>query len=77
VAGLDALYSGGEVVNSGDCAAAQKALDANIAFAHQNNINGTPMIVRADGVTNSGWLPTAELRAFLSAGQGPTLGTGK
>ena len=85
VAGVDALYSGGEVVTSGDCAAAQKALDANIAFAHQNNINGTPMIVRPDGVTNSGWLPTAELRAFLSASQSPsqnptqspTLGTGK
>ena len=74
-----------EVVTSGDCAAAQKALDANIAFAHQNNINGTPMIVRPDGVTNSGWLPTAELRAFLSASQipsqnptqSPTMGTGK
>jgi thiol:disulfide interchange protein DsbC len=85
VAGVDALYSGGEVVTSGDCAAAQKALDANIAFAHQNNINGTPMIVRPDGVTNSGWLPTAELRAFLSASQNPsqnptqnpTMGTGK
>lgn len=65
---VDAIYRGGEVRTSGDCAAAEAALDANIAFARQNNINGTPMIIRADGTSNSGWMPVNELRAFLQAG---------
>lgn len=65
VAGIDAIYSGGEVVTSGDCAAAEAAVAANVEFARQNGINGTPMIVRADGRTNSGWMPVNELRAFL------------
>lgn len=65
---VDAIYRGGEVRTSGDCAAAEAALDANIDFARQNNINGTPMIIRADGTSNSGWMPLNELRAFLQAG---------
>jgi thiol:disulfide interchange protein DsbC len=65
---VDAIYRGGEVRTSGDCAAAEAALDANIDFARQNNINGTPMIIRADGTSNSGWMPVNELRAFLQAG---------
>lgn len=66
-AAVDAIYRGGEVRTSGDCAAAEAALQANIAFAQQNNINGTPMIIRADGMTNSGWMEKSELRAFLQA----------
>jgi thiol:disulfide interchange protein DsbC len=63
--GVDAIYGGGEVVTSGDCAAAERAVAANTEFARQNNITGTPTIIRADGTSNSGWMPTAELRAFL------------
>ncbi|MGQ3044187.1 MAG: DsbC family protein [Brevundimonas aurantiaca] len=66
-AAVDAIYRGGEVRTSGDCAAAEAALQANIAFAQQNNIQGTPMIIRADGMTNSGWMEKSELRAFLQA----------
>lgn len=66
VAAIDAIYSGGEVVTSGDCSAAEAAVAQNAEFARKNNINGTPMIIRADGRSNSGWLPQDELRAFLS-----------
>lgn len=65
VKAIDAIYSGGEVVTSGDCAAAEAAVAQNAKFAKDNNINGTPMIIRADGRSNSGWLPQDELRAFL------------
>lgn len=68
VAGVDAVYRGGELSTSGDCVAAAKAVADNTEFARQNGISGTPFLIRADGVSNSGWMPQQELRAFLSGG---------
>lgn len=65
VKGVDAIYTGGEVVTSGDCKAAEAAVAANTQFGHANGINGTPFLIRADGVTQSGWLPLDQLRTFL------------
>lgn len=64
-AAVDAVYRGGELKTSGDCAAAERAVKANTDFFHAKGIQGTPLIIRSDGLSNEGWLPTEELRSFL------------
>ena len=66
VAASNALYFGGEVKVTGDCADAVKKVQENEAFAQANGISGTPAIVRADGTMNPGYMPLAQLRAFLA-----------
>lgn len=65
VAAQNAILSGGEVKVSGDCSAADAAVKANTDFFHKSNMQGTPVIVRADGQVNEGWMPQNELRAFI------------
>jgi thiol:disulfide interchange protein DsbC len=40
-------------------------LDANERFARQNGFTGTPVIVREDGAVHHGYMPKAELLAWL------------
>lgn len=65
---VDAIYNSGEVVTSGDCEQAKKAVDANTEFGQRNGITGTPTIVRADGQSHSGWMPLPEVRAWATQG---------
>ena len=62
----NAAYNNGEIRTVGDCAAAQKAVDQNTAFAQAHGISGTPTIVRADGTVNQGYLTSDALKAFGS-----------
>lgn len=65
VAAQNAILTGGEVKVSGDCSAAEAAVRANTDFFHASNMQGTPVIIRADGQVNEGWMPQNELRAFI------------
>ena len=70
VAASNALYFGGDVKVTGDCANAQRLVEENTRYAQQNGIQGTPAIIRADGQMNPGYLPAAQLRAFLAQARG-------
>ena len=63
------IYFGGDVKVSGDCGAAEKAVEANTAFARAHGIFGTPTLIRADGQTNNGFMPIDQLRVWLKGGQ--------
>lgn len=65
VAATNALYFGGEVKVTGECEDAAKKVQQNNQFAQANGISGTPAVIRADGAMNPGYMPLAELRAFL------------
>lgn len=64
-AAVTAIHKGGEVKVSGDCKAAEEAVRKNTDFFHQAGFGGTPVIVRADGNSNEGWMPQDQLRSFL------------
>lgn len=64
-AAANALYYGGEMRTAGECDAGANRLAQNQAFARQHGISGTPMLIRGDGVTNSGWMPGDKLIAWL------------
>jgi thiol:disulfide interchange protein DsbC len=63
----NALYYGGSLVTEGECASGAARLQQNLEFARAHGITGTPMLIRSDGATNSGWLPTEELDRWLRA----------
>jgi thiol:disulfide interchange protein DsbC len=63
----EALYGGGAPAAPIDCLEGARRLQQNLAFAQAHGITGTPMIVRADGATNPGWMPTEQLVAWLRA----------
>jgi thiol:disulfide interchange protein DsbC len=69
-AAADALYNGGVVKTAGECADGARRLQQNLDFAQSHGISGTPMIVRSDGATNPGWMPTDKLTAWLGATRG-------
>lgn len=60
------IMSGGEVSVSKDCAPFARMVEENTAFAQRVGIQGTPMIMRADGSVLSGFRPVDQLRAFAS-----------
>lgn len=62
---VTAIHKGGEVKVSGDCTAAEEAVKQNTDFFHKSGFGGTPVIVRADGTSNEGWMPLDQLRSFL------------
>jgi len=62
---VEALYQGGQVRVSGDCAKAAQMVAQNTAFGRQNGIDGTPTLVRSDGAANPGFMPVDKLRAWL------------
>lgn len=64
-AAANALYYGGEMRTAGECEAGAAKLAQNLAFARQHGIQGTPMLIRSDGATNSGWMPGDKLVAWL------------
>lgn len=64
------IMTGGEVSVSKDCAPFARMVADNTAFAHRVGIQGTPMIMRADGTVLSGFRPVDQLRAFAS-GEAP------
>nr|WP_240454436.1 DsbC family protein [Caulobacter sp. 17J65-9] len=66
---VDSIYLGGEVVAPDDCGGADAAVQANTEFGQQNGITGTPTIVRADGASQSGWMPIEQLRAWAKGAQ--------
>jgi len=65
VSAANALYYGGEMKTAGECAAGSKQLQENLQFARDHGISGTPMLIRTDGATNSGYLPVAEVERWL------------
>ena len=68
-AAANALYRGDRVETPGDCPEGERRLRENMAFAQAHGISGTPMLVRADGATNSGWMPAGDLVAWLNGGR--------
>lgn len=66
-AAANALYYGGEMRTAGECDAGAAKLAQNQAFARQHGISGTPMLIRGDGATNSGWMPGDKLLAWLKS----------
>ncbi|WP_257558476.1 DsbC family protein [Sphingobium sp. CFD-2] len=62
-AALHAVYAGNPVKASPACDTS--GLDANEAFARKNGLNGTPVIVRADGSVLEGYRPKAFLESWL------------
>lgn len=65
-AAAEALYAGASAA-SADCPEGARRLQQNLDYAQAHGITGTPMIVRADGATNPGWMPTEQLVAWLRA----------
>ena len=65
-----AIYFGGDAKVGSDCSSAAKAVEANTAFGHEHGITGTPMLVRADGQTQPGFIALDQLRAWLKASGG-------
>jgi thiol:disulfide interchange protein DsbC len=65
-----ALYDGRAVKGGGECAEGARQLQQNLDFAQSHGISGTPTIVRADGATNPGWMPSEKLAAWLAGAQG-------
>jgi thiol:disulfide interchange protein DsbC len=51
-------------VGKGDCDTA--AIDRNIEFAHEHNINGTPALIFTDGELIPGALPAAQIEAKMN-----------
>jgi thiol:disulfide interchange protein DsbC len=62
VRALRAAYAG-EVPAEASCDTS--GLDANERFARANGFTGTPVIVRSDGAVHHGFMPKAELSAWL------------
>lgn len=69
-AAAEAIYVGGRVEGPSECAEGDRRLKENMAFAQSHGINGTPLLVRRDGATNSGWMPAPELLAWLNGARG-------
>lgn len=69
-AASEALYAGRVLTSAGDCAEGARRLQQNLDYAQAHGISGTPMIVRADGATNPGWMPPEQLMAWLRASRG-------
>lgn len=69
-AAAEALYLGGRVEARADCTDGDRLLTQNMTFAREHGISGTPMLVRSDGATNSGWMPAADLVAWLNGARG-------
>jgi len=69
-----AAYGGASEGATPDCADGGRQLSENLAFAQRHGITGTPMIVRADGATNAGWMPKDRLMDWLRQGQTQTRG---
>lgn len=72
-----ALYRGEPQAKPSDCAEGAKRLQENMQFAQAHGISGTPMIVRADGATNPGWMPKDQLVAWLRQSAAPGVGGGR
>lgn len=64
-----ALYFGGDVDVPAGCREGEARLAKNMKFAEANGISGTPALVRADGAVSRGWMPLADLRAWLGEGR--------
>lgn len=60
---LHAAYAGEPLKETPNCDTS--GLDANEAFAREHGLNGTPVIVRADGAVLEGYRPRAFLEKWL------------
>lgn len=64
---LHQAYSGEPLRNSATCDTS--GLDANERFARSHGLNGTPVIVRADGAMIEGYRPKEALASFIAGGR--------
>ena len=64
---LHQAYAGEPLRNSATCDTS--GLDANERFARSHGLNGTPVIVRADGAMIEGYRPKEALAFFIAGGQ--------
>ncbi|WP_230771715.1 DsbC family protein [Sphingomonas sp. Leaf4] len=67
VKALHTAYAGEPVQGSAKCDTS--GLDANEAFARKNRLQGTPVIVRADGAMIEGYRPKAFLERWIAGDQ--------
>ncbi len=67
VKALHAAYAGEPVQGSAKCDTS--GLDANEAFARKHGLQGTPVIVRADGAMIEGYRPRAFLERWIAGGR--------
>lgn len=72
-----AFYRGDTGTKRIDCPEGARRLQENLQFAQAHGISGTPMIVRADGATNPGWMPKEQMVAWLRQASGPASGGGR
>ena len=64
---LHQAYAGEPLRNSATCDTS--GLDANERFARSHGLNGTPVIVRADGAMIEGYRPQEALASFIAGGR--------
>jgi len=64
---LHQAYAGEPLRNAATCDTS--GLDANERFARSHGLNGTPVIVRADGAMIEGYRPKEALASFISGGR--------
>jgi len=64
---LHQAYAGEPLRNSATCDTS--GLDANERFARSHGLNGTPVIVRADGAMIEGYRPKEALASFIAGGR--------
>ena len=64
---LHQAYAGEPLRNSATCDTS--GLDANERFARSHGLNGTPVIVRADGAMIEGYRPKEALAFFIAGGR--------
>lgn len=74
VAAAAAFYRGDPSAKMVDCPEGARRLQQNLQFAQAHGISGTPMIVRADGATNAGWMPKEQLLVWLREARAPAAG---
>ena len=66
-AALHRAYAGEPLRNAATCDTS--GLDANERFARTHGLNGTPVIVRADGAMIEGYRPKEALASFIAGGR--------
>ncbi|TCP66177.1 DsbC family protein [Sphingomonas sp. PP-CE-1G-424] len=64
---LHQAYAGEPLRNAATCDTS--GLDANERFARSHGLNGTPVIVRADGAMIEGYRPKEALASFIAGGR--------
>lgn len=64
-AAADAFLTGSADTRITTCTEGERQVEQNTSWAQERGIGGTPFMIRATGETQSGYLPSGRLKAFL------------